>query len=122
MFSYVKIYIRNYYSNFLQTLTQHSPFVLNPCKLAIFHIKLHLEMSRQDGGVCHRGKIRKVSLHLKWYIAFSTALILNLSVPYCPQVLFWLLDVGISMHVGRDLHNLLPEVRDVGSILTEIKY
>jgi len=61
-------------------------------------------------------------LHLKWYIAFSTALILNLSVPYCPQVLFWLLDVGISMHVGRDLHNLLPEVRDVGSILTEIKY
>ena len=39
-----------------------------------------------------------------------------------PQVLFWLLDVGITMHVGRDLGNLLPEVRDLGSLLTEISF
>ena len=75
----------------------------------------------QFGGVCHRGKIRKLTLHLKWYIAFSAVWMLDLYVPYCPQVLFWLLDVGISMHVVRVLHNLLPELRDVGSILTIYK-
>jgi hypothetical protein len=51
-----------------------------------------------------------------------------------PQVLFWLLDVGITMHVVRDLDNLLllpefrnldsplTEIRDLDSLLTEIRY
>jgi hypothetical protein len=36
------------------------------------------------------------------------------------QVLFWLMDVGISMHVCKDLGNLLTEIRYLDSLLTEM--
>jgi hypothetical protein len=33
-----------------------------------------------------------------------------------PQVLFWLLDIVITMHVGRDLDSQLTEIRDMDTI------
>ena len=41
---------------------------------------------------------------------------MNLSIPYRPAGIFLLLNVGITMHVGRDLDSKLTEIRDMDTI------
>ena len=41
---------------------------------------------------------------------------MNLSIPYRPAGIFLLLNVGITMHVGRDLDSQLNEFRDTVAI------
>jgi len=51
---------------------------------------------------------------------FNTVQFLNLSIPFCPQVLVWLLYIditSITMHAARDLDSQLTEIRDKDTLV-----